>query len=54
MLQEYSVRLHELIKDVTLNIPELSYIEAEHVAIGLKRSRESSVEEVWAEVYALD
>ncbi len=54
MLKRYMVCMQELIKDITMNVNELSYIDAENVAVGFKRSRESVTEEVWAEVTAID
>jgi len=54
MLKKYMVCMQELIKDITMNVNELSYIDAENVAVGFKRSRESVAEEVWAEVTAID
>jgi hypothetical protein len=54
MFTKYISSLNELIKDITENVGELSYIDAEQVAIGLKRARESAVEEVWAEITGIE
>lgn len=54
MLKNYISSLNELIKDITEKVGELSYIDAEQVAIGFKRSRESATEEVWAEISGIE
>ncbi len=54
MLQKYMLCMQDLIQDITQNVNELSYIDADNVAVGFKRSREGANEEVWAEVTALD
>ncbi len=54
MLTNYISSLNELIKDITEKVGELSYIDAEQVAVGFKRSRESVSEEVWAEISGIE
>jgi len=54
MLTKYVASLNELIKDISEKVGELSYIDSEQVAVGFKRSRESAVEEVWAEITGLE
>ena len=54
MLTNYISSLNGLIKDITEKVGELSYIDAEQVAVGFKRSRESVSEEVWAEISGIE
>ncbi len=54
MITKYISSLNELIHDITSKVGELSYIDAEQVAISFKRSRESSSEEVWAEITGIE